>query len=188
MPEGHAGGMPAKLRASRGRPTAWSTACPRFALQSTVKIGELTSPPLCPAAVTRGSLAGAHCPADLDDVSFARTGSSLYDNVNPLPVNERIASLDVVRGFALLGMLIANMPGFSTSFFAEADGSDTWPSLLDKSAAMVHDMLFAGKLRSGSACSSASALPSSLAACWNESPMGQLPSTPAGCLRSWHSV
>jgi len=72
----------------------------------------------------------------------------LYDTVNPLPVNERIATLDIVRGFALLGMLIANMPFFSTSFFAEADASDTWPSLLDQSAAMVHDMLFASKFNS----------------------------------------
>ncbi len=70
------------------------------------------------------------------------------DNVNPLPVNERIATLDIVRGFALLGMLIANMPGFSTSFFADADGSNTWPSLLDKSAAMLHDMLFEDKINS----------------------------------------
>jgi uncharacterized protein len=45
-------------------------------------------------------------------------------------------------------MLIANMPGFSTSFFAEADASDMWPSLLDKSAAMVHDMLFEDKINS----------------------------------------
>jgi len=72
----------------------------------------------------------------------------LYDTVNPLPVNERIATLDIVRGFALLGMLIVNMPGFSTSFFAGADGSEMWPSLLDQRAAMVRDMLFAGKFNS----------------------------------------
>jgi uncharacterized protein len=72
----------------------------------------------------------------------------LYPNVNPLPVNERIATLDIVRGFALLGMLIVNMPGFSTSFFAEADGSERWPSLLDQRAAMVRDMLFSGKFNS----------------------------------------
>lgn len=72
----------------------------------------------------------------------------MYDTVNPLPVNERIATLDIVRGFALLGMLIANMPGFSTSFFAGADGSDAWPGLLDKSAAMVHDLLFEDKFNS----------------------------------------
>lgn len=53
-----------------------------------------------------------------------------------------------MRGIALLGMSIANMPGFSSSFFAEADASETWPSLLDKSAAVVQDMLFAGKFNS----------------------------------------
>jgi uncharacterized protein len=72
----------------------------------------------------------------------------MYDNVNPLPVNERIATLDIVRGFALLGILIMNMPGFSTSFFAEADGSHMWPSLLDQRAEMVRDMLFSGKFNS----------------------------------------
>ena len=30
-----------------------------------------------------------------------------------LPVSERIATLDVLRGFALMGILIMNMPGFS---------------------------------------------------------------------------
>ena len=72
----------------------------------------------------------------------------MYDNVNPLPVNQRIATLDIVRGFALLGMLIVNMPGFSASFFAEADGSDLWPSLLDQRAALLREMLFSGKFNS----------------------------------------
>ncbi len=44
-----------------------------------------------------------------------------------LPVGERIATLDILRGFALLGILIMNMPGFSNSFFVEADGSHLWP-------------------------------------------------------------
>ena len=70
------------------------------------------------------------------------------DIVNPLPVNERIATLDIVRGFALLGMLVVNLPGFSTSFFAGADGSERWPGLLDQCAAMMRDMLFAGKFNS----------------------------------------
>jgi uncharacterized protein len=68
--------------------------------------------------------------------------------VDPLPVNERIATLDIVRGFALLGMLIANMPGFSSSFFAVANGSDMWPSELDRFVATVHDVLFADKINS----------------------------------------
>jgi len=39
-----------------------------------------------------------------------------------VPTAERIPTLDIVRGLALLGILIMNMPGFSTSFFAESDG------------------------------------------------------------------
>ena len=45
----------------------------------------------------------------------------------PLSPTERIFTLDVVRGFALLGILIMNMPGFANSFFIEADGSPATP-------------------------------------------------------------
>jgi len=70
------------------------------------------------------------------------------ENANPLPVSERIATIDIVRGFALLGILIMNMPGFSSSFFAEADGSHLWPSAVDQGAEMLRDMLFSGKFNS----------------------------------------
>jgi uncharacterized protein len=70
------------------------------------------------------------------------------ENVNPLPVNERIATIDIVRGFALLGILIMNMPGFTNSFFVEADGSHLWTSPLDLGAEMARDMLFSGKFNS----------------------------------------
>jgi uncharacterized protein len=33
----------------------------------------------------------------------------------PVPPNERIVTLDVIRGFALLGIFIMNMPYFNTS-------------------------------------------------------------------------
>jgi uncharacterized protein len=72
----------------------------------------------------------------------------MYDNVSPLPVNERIATLDIVRGFALLGILIMNMPGFANSFFIEADGSHLWPGTLDQRAELARDMLFSGKFNS----------------------------------------
>ena len=45
----------------------------------------------------------------------------------PVRNTERIVTLDIVRGFALLGILIMNMPNFSISFFAGADGAYLWP-------------------------------------------------------------
>ena len=68
--------------------------------------------------------------------------------VGSIPVSERIATLDILRGFALLGILIMNMPGFGQSFFAEADGSHLWPGAIDQWAEDVRDMLFSGKFNS----------------------------------------
>jgi uncharacterized protein len=65
-----------------------------------------------------------------------------------LPPSERFATLDIVRGFALLGILIMNMPGFTNSFFIEADGSHLWSSPLDRAAELLRDMLFSGKFNS----------------------------------------
>jgi len=65
-----------------------------------------------------------------------------------LPVRERIATLDILRGFALLGILIMNMPGFGSSFFAEADGSHLWTGRVDQIAENVRDLLFSGKFNS----------------------------------------
>lgn len=66
----------------------------------------------------------------------------------PIATKDRIAVLDVVRGFALLGILIMNMPGFSTSYFAEADGTHLWTGTLDRVAESTRDMLFSGKFNS----------------------------------------
>ena len=66
----------------------------------------------------------------------------------PVQPAERIQTLDIVRGFALLGILIMNMPGFSASFFVEADGSHLWPGALDQRAEQIRDMLFSGKFNS----------------------------------------
>jgi uncharacterized protein len=65
-----------------------------------------------------------------------------------VPVRQRIVTLDVVRGFALLGILIMNMPGFSNSFYAEADGSHLWSQPIDRVAEMAREMLFSGKFNS----------------------------------------
>ena len=57
----------------------------------------------------------------------------------------RIPEIDILRGFALLGILIMNMPGFSYSPFAEADGSHLWVGPMDQWAENLRDMLFSGK-------------------------------------------
>ena len=66
----------------------------------------------------------------------------------PLPVAERVPLLDVLRGFALMGILIMNMPGFSYSGGHEADGSHYWPAAYDQLAEQVRDALFSGKFNS----------------------------------------
>ncbi|MFY9509381.1 MAG: DUF418 domain-containing protein [Rubrivivax sp.] len=65
-----------------------------------------------------------------------------------LPTAERIPVLDIVRGFALLGILIMNMPGFGASFFAEADGSFLWTHPVDRAAENIREALFSGKFNS----------------------------------------
>ncbi|MFZ4652559.1 MAG: DUF418 domain-containing protein, partial [Rubrivivax sp.] len=59
-----------------------------------------------------------------------------------------LPTLDILRGFALMGILIMNMPGFSYSGFAEADGSRLWSSAADQLAEQIRDMLFSGKFNS----------------------------------------
>ena len=60
----------------------------------------------------------------------------------PVGAADRIAALDVLRGFALLGIFIMNMPGFSHSMFA----APTPPrGAIDSLAAALRDLLFAGK-------------------------------------------
>src|SRR5262245_30072562 len=70
------------------------------------------------------------------------------DAAGPVQPSERIQTLDIVRGFALLGILIMNMPGFSASYYAEADGSHLWAGMLDQRAEQIRDMLFSGKFNS----------------------------------------
>ncbi|MBL8288504.1 MAG: hypothetical protein JNL85_11025, partial [Rubrivivax sp.] len=65
-----------------------------------------------------------------------------------LPVTERLPVLDILRGFALMGILIMNMPGFSASFFVEADGSHLWKAPYDQFAEQVREALFSGKFNS----------------------------------------
>jgi uncharacterized protein len=76
------------------------------------------------------------------------TGVNTPTRMPALPAAERLPTLDILRGFALMGILIMNMPGFSYSWFAEADGSFHWPGQADKLAEQVRDALFSGKFNS----------------------------------------
>ena len=69
-------------------------------------------------------------------------------SVSPLPAIERMPTLDILRGFALMGVLIMNMPGFSYSGHTEANGSHHWPLPVDRFAEELRDMLFSGKFNS----------------------------------------
>jgi len=72
----------------------------------------------------------------------AAADSTLFDGEAPLAERDRIAALDVLRGFALLGIFIMNMPGFSHSLFALPTPPAT---ALDAAVAALRDLFFAGK-------------------------------------------
>jgi len=67
---------------------------------------------------------------------------STADEAAPLAEPERVAALDVLRGCALLGIFIMNMPGFSDSLFSPPAPPST---ILDAWLAALRDLLFAGK-------------------------------------------
>ncbi len=70
------------------------------------------------------------------------TNAESNSTARPVAPGERIAALDVLRGFALLGIFIMNMPGFTHSLFAtpapEANG-------IDAVVAVLRELFFAGK-------------------------------------------
>jgi len=69
-------------------------------------------------------------------------------HAKPIAPSERIAEMDIIRGFALLGIFIMNMPLFGLSPFAGADGSHLFPLWYDRVAEEAREVLFAGKFNS----------------------------------------
>jgi len=59
------------------------------------------------------------------------------------PVRERIEALDLLRGFALLGIFVMNMQGFAHSLFAPQDALAS--SAFDRVVLELRELLFAGK-------------------------------------------
>jgi uncharacterized protein len=69
-------------------------------------------------------------------------------DTGPVRAADRIVALDVIRGFALLGIFIMNMPGFNTSVFAGADGSHLFNDWWDRGMEQARTLLFDGKFNS----------------------------------------
>lgn len=66
----------------------------------------------------------------------------------PVVLAERLGTLDAIRGFALLGIFIMNMPFFNESFFTGADGVQLWPRWWDTGTTIVREVVFSGKFNS----------------------------------------
>jgi uncharacterized protein len=66
----------------------------------------------------------------------------------PVSRSERIYTLDVIRGTALLGIFIMNLPTFMMSGWAGVDGTEPFPQWWDVTATTARDVLFSGKFNS----------------------------------------
>jgi uncharacterized protein len=66
----------------------------------------------------------------------------------PIQPGERIEVLDAIRGFALLGIFIMNVPAFNTSLFQGFGGDPAWPHWWDVGTETIRDVIFSGKFNS----------------------------------------
>lgn len=71
-------------------------------------------------------------------------GTPAGRSATPIAERERISTLDALRGFALLGILIMNMPSFNMPIYSGI-APEQWTMWWDRAAQAVTDVLFAGK-------------------------------------------
>lgn len=69
-------------------------------------------------------------------------------SAGPVAPAERLLTLDVLRAFALLGILVMNMPGFFGSMWDARPFEVRWPARPDRVATWVMDTFFSGKFNS----------------------------------------
>src|SRR5215510_11482737 len=80
------------------------------------------------------------------NVETPNTGLNNLLKAEPVQAQERIEVLDVIRGFALLGILIANMAVFSSpAAYFEALGKNMWTGFGDTTASSFINLLIQGK-------------------------------------------
>jgi len=79
---------------------------------------------------------------------MSRPATAPINALTPVQPEERIVVLDVLRGFALLGILVVNLPGAAASWFAWGAGLEPFPAWWDKTAEWIVSTFFAGKFNS----------------------------------------
>lgn len=70
------------------------------------------------------------------------------DALAPVQPGERIAALDILRGFALLGICVINLPGFFVPYGLMGGGVELYPSARDETATFLVDLFGSGKFNS----------------------------------------
>ncbi len=68
--------------------------------------------------------------------------------LRPTQPEERIATLDILRGFALLGICVINLPGFYMPWFFYSAGEELYPRPIDWLATWMVDFVGSGKFNS----------------------------------------
>lgn len=74
------------------------------------------------------------------------SSSSELSTTAPVAPTERVEIIDVLRGFALFGILLVNMPWFANSGLAFLGDFEIWPAAHDKVAAWFIRMFAEGKV------------------------------------------
>lgn len=69
-------------------------------------------------------------------------------SISPISLNERIEVIDVLRGFAIFGILLVNMAYYSAPVYLYVTNLGWWPSTLDRIASWLIRFFAEGKFYS----------------------------------------